>query len=60
MTAYYIVPLTHCGKCDKPASHEVQGTGNASYGRFCKKHADQHLKYLKSPNPKRGNDDYIE
>ena len=55
MTAYYLVTLNRCGKCDKPTSHEVQGTGNVSYGKFCKKHAEQHLKYLRGKDkPKKG------
>ncbi len=46
MSKFHIVPLPSCQKCSKPATDRVIGPYNASYGLFCKKHAEQHKKYL--------------
>lgn len=43
--AYYIVNLRKC-PCGKPATQEVQGPGNASYGKFCEACAKAHLARL--------------
>ncbi len=46
MGKFFTVPLPSCQKCAKPATDEVFGPYNVSYGVFCKKHAEEHKRYL--------------
>jgi hypothetical protein len=36
------------GACTKPATHEVLDVSNASYGTFCRTHADALIRKLKA------------
>jgi hypothetical protein len=46
MSAYYLHWLQRC-RCGKPATVEILGPGNASYGKFCERCAKSHLASLK-------------
>ena len=47
MSSYYIYHLMKCS-CGKPATSEVLGPGNASYGKFCDRCAKAHLARLEA------------
>lgn len=42
----YIASLSRCHKsgCDKPATHEVKGLRNESWGKYCAPHSKTRLK----------------
>ena len=49
MSHFYVAQVVFkCSKCNKWATHDVRGSRNQSYGKFCEKHAEQHAKYLRS------------
>lgn len=47
----YLTPLSRCygdstGPCKRPATVEVKGLRNESYGKFCKPHGQKKLKVV--------------
>lgn len=48
MSHFYVAQVvSKCPKCTKWATHDVRGSRNQSYGKFCEKHAEQHAKFLR-------------